>query len=347
MNCASGMLAIAQGAELIMSGKAKAVIVGGTESMSHAPLQFPKAMSEFLEQWMRAKSLPQRLKVLASFRPAHLKPVITLLLGLTDPVSGLIMGKTAEVLAKRYGISRKEQDEFALLSHQNYYRAEKQGFYDDHRLTVFPPDAPTKPVTTDVGPRDNLTLDKLSTLKPYFDRQFGSVTIGNSCPVTDGAAACLLVSEALANNLGLKPTIFVRGFGFQGVAPEIMGLGPAVATPIALHQAGVAMRDIELVEINEAFAVQVLANLRIFASAKLYCDLTGESSSPLTAIPIERLNVNGGAIALGHPVGTSGTRIVINLYKEMQRRQYKLGLASICVGGGLGGAMVIENELAV
>ncbi len=343
MNCASGMLALSQACDLILSGKAKAVIAGGTESMSNAPLHFPKAMADFLTKLMRAKSVSAKLSLLAKLRPSYFKPVITLSLGLTDPVSGMIMGDTAEVLAKRYHITRQEQDEYALRSHQNYFKALHSGFYNDHLVPVFVPPKFHQQVEQDIGPRDNLTLQQLAKLRPYFDRRHGTVTVGNSCPITDGAAACLIMEEKEAARVGLTPQVFVRGYGYQGVAPEVMGLGPAVATPVAMKHAGVSIDDIELIEINEAFAAQIIANERLFASTQLYCKLTGETSSPLQEIDRDRLNVNGGAIALGHPVGTSGARIVINLYKEMCRQDLNIGLAAICVGGGLGGAMILER----
>ena len=344
MNCASGLLALGQAYDHIKSGRANVVIAGGTESMSHAPLQFPKAMGGFLAGMMRAKSPLKKLAQLFKLRPSLFKPIITLTQGLTDPVSGLIMGKTAEILVKRYDISREEQDEFALASHQKYFTAAEEGFYDDHVVPHFVGPKYKSHVDTDIGPRIELTIEKLGKLKPYFDRKHGSVTVGNSCPITDGSAGCVLMDVEHASRLGFEPKYIIRGYGYRGVGPEIMGLGPSVATPIAFKNAGVTMDDIQLVEINEAFAGQVIANQRVFASEKYYRELTGESSSPLKEFDPEILNVNGGAIALGHPVGTSGTRIVINLFKEMERRSLNIGLASICVGGGLGGSLIVERR---
>jgi acetyl-CoA acetyltransferase family protein len=343
MNCASGLLALGQAYDHILSGRANVVIAGGTESMSHAPLQFPKAMGGFLAGMMRAKTPLKKLAQLIKLRPSFFKPTITLVQGLTDPVSGLIMGKTAEILVKRYDISREEQDEFALASHQKYFASLEDGFYNDHVIPHFIGPKYKAHVETDIGPRDGLTLEKLAKLRPYFDRKHGSVTVGNSCPITDGAAGCVLMEVEHARRLGFTPKYIVRGYGYRGVAPEIMGLGPSVSTPVALENAGVTMNDIQLIEINEAFAGQVIANQRVFASEKHYRKLTGESSSPLQEFDPAILNVNGGAIALGHPVGTSGTRIVINLFKEMERRKLNIGLASICVGGGLGGSLIVER----
>ena len=346
MNCASALLSVAQGYDQILSGQARSVLVGGTESMSNAPLHFPKTMSNFLANWMRARSFGAKLAVLKKFSLSYLKPVITLTQGLTDPISGLIMGDTAELLADRYSIGREEQDRFALRSHQRYFTAKARGFYNTHVIPIYAPEGipkgTIKALDHDVGPRDNLTIAQLAKLKPYFDRRNGTVTVGNACPITDGAACCLLMEEHYARSLGFEPKFFIRSYGFLGLPPEIMGLGPAVATPVALRNAGVSMSDIELVEINEAFAVQILANQRVFESPKLYKELTGESSI-LSTIDDGILNVNGGAIAFGHPVGTSGTRILLNLMYGLEEADLNLGLASICVGGGLGGSMIVER----
>lgn len=340
-NCASGLQSIADGFELIRNGQAHTVIAGGTESMTNIPLIFPRSMSDFLGRLARAKSLPQKLAAFSTFRLSMLKPIIALLEGLKDPFCGLNMGDTAEVLAKEFRISRREQDEFALLSHKRTLAAVEAGRLTEETVPIYlkgKPDA----LKEDVGPRANLTLEQLAKLKPFFDRKHGSVTVGNSCPVTDGAAAVLLMSESRIRVTGHKPLAWIRSYGFAGLDPRRMGLGPAVSTPVALRRAGITMRDIGLVEINEAFAAQVLANLRVFENPKLG-EHVGANLPELSAIQLNQLNVNGGAIALGHPVGTSGTRITLTLAKEMRRRSVQLGLATLCVGGGQGAAIVLEN----
>ncbi|HLG18613.1 MAG TPA: thiolase family protein [Bdellovibrionota bacterium] len=341
-NCASGLQSIAEGFELIRSGQAHTVVVGGTESMSNIPLMYPREMSDFMGNVWRAKSRLKKAAALAKFRPRMLKPVVALAEGLKDPFSGLNMGETAEVLAKEFHITRREQDEFALQSHQRAVAATKSGRMADEIVPIYLPGEP-EPLGNDIGPRENQTIEALERLTPYFDRRYGTVTAGNSSPITDGAAALLLMSEARVQVTGIQPLAWIRSYGFAGLDPRRMGLGPAVAAPIALRRAGLSMREIELVEMNEAFAAQVLANLRVFERPKLG-EAVGADQPELAPIDVGRLNVNGGAIALGHPVGTSGTRITLTLAKEMKRRNLQLGLATLCVGGGQGAAMVLERR---
>jgi acetyl-CoA acyltransferase len=341
-NCASGLQAITEGFELVRSGQAHTVIAGGTESMSNIPLVFPKEMSLFLERMMKAKSPMAKAKAVSTFRPRMLKPIIALAEGLTDPFCGLNMGETAEVLAKEFRLSRKEQDEFALRSHQLAVTAMKSGRMKQESVPLFLPGS-AKPIQDDVGPRDGQTMEALSKLKPIFDRRHGTVTVGNSCPITDGAAALMLMSESRVRTLNLKPIAWIRSYAYAGLDPKRMGLGPAVSSPKALRKAGLSMRDIGLVEINEAFAAQVLANLRVFEKPKLG-EAVGANVPEMSPIDPEKLNVNGGAIALGHPVGTSGARITLTLAKEMEQRNVPLGLATLCVGGGQGGAIVLEKD---
>lgn len=339
-NCASGMQSISEAFELIRAGQAHAIIAGGTESMSNMPLFFPKEMGEFLGGLARAKSPVQKLATFLKFRPRMLKPVIGLVEGLTDPFCGLNMGQTAEILAREFRISREEQDRFALRSHQLAVKATGEGRLREEIVPVFLPKKP--PVENDIGPRAEQTLEALAQLRPFFDRKHGTVTVGNSCPVTDGAAAVLLMSEARVRVSGLRPLAWIRSYAYGGLDPKKMGLGPAVASPIALRRAGITMREIGLVEINEAFAAQVLANLKIFEKPSLG-ESVGANLPELAPIDPNLVNVNGGAIALGHPVGTSGTRITLTLAKEMRRRHVSLGLATLCVGGGQGAAVVLEE----
>jgi acetyl-CoA acyltransferase len=342
-NCASGMQSITEAFEMIRSGQAHTVIAGGTESMSNMPLFFPKEMADFLGEWMKAKTLPRKIRMLLRLRPRMFKPIFAIVEGLRDPFCGLSMGQTAEVLAKEFGISREEQDQFALRSHQLFAAAASAGRIKEELIPLFLPGLSPPYLDEDVGPRPDQTLAALAKLRPYFDSKHGTVTVGNSCPITDGAAAVLLMSESRVRVTGVEPLAWIRSYAYAGLDPKRMGLGPAVASPIALRRGGVTMRDVGLVEINEAFAAQVLANLRVFEKPALG-EHVGANLPEMGPIRSDALNVNGGAIALGHPVGTSGTRITLTLAKEMKRRGVQLGLASLCVGGGQGAAILLERS---
>ncbi len=338
-NCASGMEAVANACHRIGSGDARLVLAGGMESMSLIPLQFPFSYSDYLEGLMRAKSPVARLAALARFRPSMLRPRIALAEGLTDLVCGLNMGQTAEVLAREFRITRERQDAFALQSHQRAIAARER--LREEIVPVYP--APGyAPVRDDVGPREGQTTEALARLAPYFDRRNGTVTVGNSCQVTDGAAALLIGDEETAQGWPTPPLGRIRSFAFAGLDPSRMGLGPVLAMSLALAKAQLSLTEIEVFEINEAFAAQVLACLEAvrsqkFANAELGLDRA------LGEIPEERLNVNGGAIALGHPVGASGARLLLTTLHEMRRRGARLGIASLCVGGGQGAAFVLER----
>ena len=339
-NCASGMEAVADGLYRIAAGDAKLVVAGGMESMSLIPLQYTAEYAEWLESLMRAKTPLAKLGVLTRFRPRLLTPRIAIAEGLTDLVCGLNMGQTAEVLAREFRIHREQQDEFALHSHQRALAAREK--LREEIVPVFP--APGyEMVQDDVGPREGQTMEALAKLKPYFDRRNGTVTVGNSCQVTDGAVALLLADEATMRGWGTPPLGRIRAFTFVGLSPERMGLGPVFAMSEVLRRTGLTLADCELFEINEAFAAQVLSCLAAsrsdaFAKAEL-----GRESA-LGEIPLDRLNVNGGAIALGHPVGASGARLLLTLLLEMRRRGLKRGMAALCVGGGQGAAFIVERD---
>ncbi len=339
-NCASGMESVATALQRIRLGEARLMVAGGMESMSRIPLMYPFEYGEFLEGLMRAKTPVQKLGAFARFKPALLKPRIALAEGLTDPVCGLNMGQTAEVLAREFGIRREKQDEFALLSHQRAIAARER--LREEIVPVFPAPA-HEMVADDVGPRDGQTLEALAKLKPYFDRRNGTVTVGNACQVTDGAVALLIGDDPTAASWPAPPLGRIRAYAFAGLSPARMGLGPVYASARALAAAGLTLADMDLIEINEAFAAQVLACLEAvrsdaFAKAELGRDRA------LGEIPLERLNVNGGAIALGHPVGASGARLLLTLLLELRRRGLKRGLATLCVGGGQGAAFVVERD---
>ena len=338
-NCASGMEAVANACHRIGSGDAKLVLAGGMESMSQIPLQFSYAYSDFLEGLMRAKTPVQKFGAMLRFRPAMLTPRVALAEGLTDLVCGLNMGQTAEVLSREFRITRERQDEFALRSHQRALAARER--LREEIVPVFPPPA-CDPVRDDVGPREGQAYEALAKLKPYFDRRNGTVTVGNSCQITDGAAALLVGDEETARGWPTPPLGRIRAFAFAGLAPGRMGLGPVFAMAKALARAQVTLTEIEVFEINEAFAAQVIACQEAAKSAK-FCRDELDLDQPLGEIPDERLNVNGGAIALGHPVGVSGARLLLTTLHEMKRRGARLGLASLCVGGGQGAAFVLER----
>ncbi len=359
-NCASALESIADGYERIKSGTSECIIAGGTESMSQMPVMFPKEFTKIFGQLGSAKTTGQRLQAIGSLLKADLqqvvelvttlpmqtaphKPRIAILEGLTDPFVGKNMGETAEILAKEFHITREEQDQFALASHQKAVAAQKNGNLGKEITPVYLPPSFKEVVNEDVGPRESQSMEALRKLKPIFDRKNGSVTAGNACPITDGAAMLILMKRSRADALGYMPIAKIRGYAFAGLEPERMGLGPVYATPRALKRAGLTMKDIGLVELNEAFAAQVLSCVKAFSSdefAQKKLDLPSKVGDIDPAI----MNVNGGAIALGHPVGATGTRLVLTLMKEMQRRKVQFGLATLCIGGGQGGAMIIENE---
>ncbi|HKQ56614.1 MAG TPA: acetyl-CoA C-acyltransferase [Candidatus Eisenbacteria bacterium] len=339
-NCASGMESVAAAAYRIQAGGARLVLAGGMESMSQMPLLFRPEYAEWLERLMRAKSFGQKLGVFTQFRLRMLAPRIALAEGLTDYVCGLNMGQTAEVLAREFRIHRVEQDRFALMSHQRAV-AGRERLREEIAPMFAPPDDAM--VRDDVGPREGQTMEALAKLPPYFDRKNGTVTVGNACQVTDGAVALLIGDQATAERWPSPPLGRIRAFAFAGLSPRRMGLGPVYASAKALASASLELSDCELFEINEAFAAQVLACLAAAQSESFARDELGRLT-PLGEFPLERLNVNGGAIALGHPVGASGARLLLTLLMEMRRRRLKRGLASLCVGGGQGAAFILERD---
>jgi acetyl-CoA C-acetyltransferase/acetyl-CoA acyltransferase len=340
-NCASGMEAITTAAQLIQLGQATTIVAGGVESMSRIPLLYNREATELYLQLGRAKTFWQRLWTLLSFRPRHFKPVVGVQLGLTDPVSGLIMGKTAELVAQDFGISRQEQDEFALLSYQRASAAQKRGVLAEE-ITPVPAEAAGREVREDVGPRKDQTLEALAKLRPFFQKD-GTVTVGNSCSITDGAVAVVVMPGEAARAEGRRPLGYLRGYAYAGCDPSRMGMGPVFATSKLLAQTGLSLRDVELIEMNEAFAAQVIGNERAYASDAFAREQLGRSAA-LGVIDRDCLNVNGGAIALGHPVGATGARLVVTLLKELRRRKLHRGLATLCVGGGQGAALLLEVE---
>lgn len=331
-NCASGLQAIADGYDKIALGLADIVIAGGVESMSNIPFLYGKELRELVAGIMSAKTVSAKIKLLAGLKLKYLKPVVGLLAGLSDPLIGMNMGQTAEVLAETYDISRKEQDEFALASHQKAEAAIKSGRLKREIMTMFLADK-NAVVNEDIGPRFGQTMEALTKLKPVFKKPHGTVTAGNSSQITDGAAAVLMMSKDAAKALGFETDVRVYGYAFAGCEPKTMGLGPVYATQKLFNRDGWRLDQMLRVEINEAFAAQVLACLRVF------------EEEGMGALNPDILNVNGGAIALGHPVGSSGTRLVLTLMNELRLNDLTgPALATLCIGGGQGGAMVIMRQ---
>ncbi|MBN1688245.1 MAG: thiolase family protein [Candidatus Omnitrophica bacterium] len=339
-NCASGFEAVTSAYEKIKLGRDSVVLAGGTESMSNAPFIFSKETGNLLLQLQKAKSLGARLNVISKFRFKHFAPIPALKLALTDPVCGLGMGQTAEVLAKEFGISREDQDAFALRSHQKAIEAKER--LKEEIMPVFVPPKYKEMIQEDNGPREKQSMQALAKLKPAFDRKSGTVTAGNSSQITDGACVLLVMDEDKAKSMGYEILGTVREYAYTGLDPSRMGLGPVFAIEKVLRLASLKLQDMEIVEINEAFAVQVLACLEAISSA-VFAKKYLPGSGPLGKINTDILNVNGGGIALGHPVGTSGARLILTCLKEMKRRSLHRGLVSLCVGGGQGGAIILER----
>ncbi len=340
-NCASGIQSIVSAAQAIRTGEARLVIAGGIESMTNIPFFLRKEAAKILKKYQRSRTFKDRLAVLATLRPKHLTPRIGLLLGLTDPTCRLNMGETAEVLARELAISREAQDQLALTSHQRAAAAHEEGRFDDEIMPVYAPPEFIEPFTFDNGIRPHQTMEQLSRLKPVFEKRYGSVTAGNSSQITDGGAAVLVTSASMAEKIGLEPLGIIEDHTFAGLAPKRMGLGPSYSTSLLLEKTGVGISEIGLIEMNEAFAAQIIANEMVFADDGLSRHFLGRKA--MGTLDREIMNVNGGAIAMGHPVGSSGTRIILTLLLEMKRRSVDLGLATLCVGGGQGAAVLLRR----
>ena len=339
-NCASGMQSVDSAIAQIRSGRSQLVLAGGVDALSRAPLLFGDAMVLWLASWYAAKSMGERAKMLAAFRPQYLAPVIGLMKGLTDPYVGLLMGQTAENLAFRFGITRVEMDAFAAESHRKVLAAQKAGHFARELVPLF--DRAGKVYAADDGVREDSTPENLAKLRPFFDRKYGNVTAGNSSQITDGAAWLVVASQRAVDEHGLTPRGRIVDSQWAGLDPAQMGLGPVhAATPIlARHRLG--LNDLDAWEINEAFSAQVLACLRAWESEE-YCRTELGLPGAMGTLDPAKLNADGGAIALGHPVGASGARITLHVLETLERTGGRRGMAAICIGGGLGGAMLVER----
>jgi acetyl-CoA C-acetyltransferase len=342
-NCASGMQAIDNACMQIANGRSDLVLTGGTDAMSHAPLLFNQKMAGWLARWFSAKTVGQRAGLLTQFRPGYLAPVIALLRGLTDPIVGLNMGQTAEKVAYRFNITREEMDAFACDSHHRATKAAANGLMDEITPII---DTKGKVYAEDDGVRADSNVEKLSTLKPFFDKRYGMVTAANSSQITDGACLLLLASAEAVKKHGLNVIGRIVDSEWAALDPAQMGLGPVhAATPI-MQRHNLKPDDLDCWEINEAFAAQVLGCLAAW-NDKEYCESQLGLKGVMGAPSVTKLNQEGGAIAVGHPIGASGARIVLHVLKNLEKNNGKRGMAAICIGGGQGGAMYLERVTEV
>ncbi|MCE9614297.1 MAG: thiolase family protein [Lentisphaerae bacterium] len=339
-NCASGFEAVTQAYEKLAAGRGSIFIVGGVESMSQYPLLYPYAGAQKFARLNKARTWPARLAALAAFRPRDFAPRVSLIMGLTDPVSGFNMGETAELLTRENGITREMQDALAMDSHRKAIAARAR--LAEEITPVYAGPAYVRALAEDNGPRTDQTPAVLAKLRPVFERQTGTVTAGNSSQISDGAVALLVMSEERAAALGLTPLGVLTGYAYRGCDPARMGLGPLAAIAAAEDALKLGLADADLIEINEAFAGQVLAVMKLAESAEYARTALGREHA-LGVVRPEILNVNGGAVALGHPVGATGARLVLTALKELQRRRARRALVTLCVGGGQGAALWLER----
>ncbi len=339
-NCASGMQALDCAATNISLGRSDLVLAGGVDAMSHAPVLYNEQAVKWFGKMAGARSFTDKLKTFAKLNPKHFfAPVIALMRGLTDPVVGINMGQTAEEVAYKFGISRKEMDTFAVQSHQRLLKAQKENLLPEI-TPLF--DTKGNVYQMDDGVRADSSVENLQKLKPYFDKKFGAVTAANSSQITDGAASLILASGAAVKKYKLKVLGKIVDCAWAGLAPEVMGLGPVYASSELLKRHALALNDIDYWEINEAFAAQVLGCIKAFDD-ETFCKTQLGLKDKLGQIDQSRLNIYGGAICIGHPIGASGARIVLQLLNALRRNQAKRGIATLCIGGGQGGAMLIET----
>jgi acetyl-CoA acyltransferase len=337
--CASACQATTSGVDAIERGYASVVLAGGSESLSNVPIQYSARLARALVGASQAKKVPAKLQSLAQVRIKDLAPVAP---GIRDTSTGLTMGESAELMAKINGISRQEQDVLALASHRRAAAALQACRLSGEVVPVYRPDG--RAVAEDNHIRTDTSVEKLGSLRPVFDREHGTITAGNSSPLTDGAAAVLLMSGKKAKELGCRPRAYVRSYAYAAVDPgDQLLLAPAYAIPLALDRAGLTLADMDLVEVHEAFAAQVLSTTQALASKRFAEDRLGRAEA-VGEIDPERLNVNGGSIALGHPFGATGARVLVALANEMERRNAQFGLVSVCAAGGLGCAIVLERS---
>jgi len=344
-NCASGMQAVTTAATAIAAGEGDTYLTLGVEVMSAYPLIFNRQATAFFARMMRARTPLARLSALASLRPSmFFAPRIAITEGLTDPTVDMIMGSTAELLAREFGITREDADLYAVESHLRAKHARETGRFEREIVPHLPlgAKAKTAAITSDDGIRDDQSIERLAKLKPYFEKPDGTVTVGNACGITDGATGLLVTTEARAHALGLTPLARIRSHAWAGCDPKRMGLGPVHASARALDAAGCELSDINVIEVNEAFAAQVIACQKA-SESRAFAEKHLGRSTPLGVMEPEKTNVNGGAIAIGHPVGATGARLLLTAAHQLAVTDGELALATLCIGGGQGGAVVLER----
>lgn len=338
-NCASGMQALDSAIANIQGGRSELVLAGGVDALSRAPLLYSDTMVRWFAGMMAMKTAGQKLGHFLELKPAALlNPVIGLMKGLTDPVVGLLMGQTAENLAWKFGISRQQMDEFAVRSHQRALAGRAAGHFGEIVPLV---DGDGKVYAEDDGVRADASMAGMAKLKPFFDKKYGNITAANSSQITDGAAWLILASEEAVRKWNLQPLGKIVDSQWAGLDPALMGLGPVHASTPIMRRHGLGFDDIDAWELNEAFAAQVLGCQAAWQSDD-YCREELGLPGAMGALDDAKLNVDGGAVAIGHPVGASGARIVLHLLHVLRRQQARRGIATICIGGGLGGAMLVE-----
>ena len=336
--CASANQAITDAADQILLGHADVIIAGGAESLSNVPILHSRGMSEALVAASKAKSLGGRVKALARVRPRDLVPITP---AIAEPSTNETMGESAEKMAKINAIPREQQDQFALRSHRLAAAGTQDGRLTAEIVPVFVPPG-FEPITSDNGIRTDSSIEQLRALKPVFDRKNGTVTAGNSSPLTDGGSAVLLMSEERAKSLGYTPLAYIRSYSYAALDPgEQLLMGPVLAAPVALARAGLTLAHMDLIEMHEAFAAQVLCNLKGLASRE-WAERAG-FSEPVGEVDRSKLNVMGGSVSIGHPFGATGGRILTTLCNELQRRDGQFGLMTVCAAGGMGHAMIVER----
>jgi len=341
--CATSVQAATEAADQILLGHADTVIAGGAESLSDAPIFASRKLAQALVNASRARSVPEKLRAFAGLSLKDVAPVPP---ALTEPTTGLTMGESAQKMAWENGISREVQDRYALESQRKAADAWASGKFAEEVMAVEVPPRFLKISAVDNNVRRDATYDALATLKPAFDRRYGTITAGNSSPLTDGAAAVILMSEGRAQELAVKPLGFLRAYAYAATDPGDQLLqGPAYAAPMALDRAGLTLGDMDVVEMHEAFAAQVLSNLQAFASKKFAEERLGRPD-PLGEVDPGRLNPNGGSIPLGHPFGATGARMITQALRELARRKGRHALLTICAAGGLGAAVVLDGPEA-
>jgi acetyl-CoA C-acetyltransferase len=339
-NCASGMQSVDSAYKNIRNGDADLIIAGGVEAMSRAPVLLNHTMVNWLGDFMRSRSIGQKLKTISKLRGKHFTPVIALIHGLTDDTVGLNMGETAEIIANNFAITREQMDEYAMNSHHRLVKAHESGYLDEIEVLY---DDKGNFYDHDDGARADSTIESLAKLRPAFDRKYGKVTAGNSAQITDGASWLLLASEEAVEKYQLPVMASIADTQWAGLDPAVMGMGPVHAMTPIMQRNQLSIDDIDYWEINEAFATQVLGCVKAWQQDE-YCQDKLNMDKAMGEIPYDKLNIDGGGVSLGHPVGASGARIILHMCKILQRTNARQGMASLCIGGGQGGAVLLHNE---